>query len=233
MTSLGRCGRDYFDRYGGGGGDELLREEIVVVDRGVPITGDPAIEDLTDILIEGLGNLGGQCVSDLGARAATDGRIAELRRERGEIHFESWDSSNPINNSPNVGRIFNHIQTVNEYWRDRNEQDHVSEFMQPAGRTVAYNRTNDEGGIDAQKYHTIILGPAYFNPGLDAKGLQLAGGNIERYRQTILVHEYLHLLNDLDDQGLFNHFHLGERGYGGLQPTNAITEWLLSNCANR
>jgi RHS repeat-associated protein len=122
-------------------------------------------------------------------------------------------------------QIPNGPETFKEFWERR-------KAPLPAATTVFYNFWN--GNLDAQVYKSIILGPAFFDPGkYDSYGFGLAKDELRKYQAYILVHEYMHILNNADDELLAKRWGLGDKGYDvsdRISASNSITRFLANDC---
>jgi hypothetical protein len=183
-------------------------------------------------LIGALKNLSPECLQALGGQDAVNGLIDKLKDPDQfplDIVLAGTDAGDlPIPNFPAAQG--GSSVTFNGMFK----------FMSKryGGKLLSYTVivNNWNGWTDAQTYHSIILGPAFLNPAqLDPDGLAAAGGNVGRFQQATLMHEFMHLVNDMDDQRLASQFGLQAKGYdvsSSSAASNSLQRFFEGGCKN-
>ncbi|MFY9570297.1 MAG: hypothetical protein WAV20_02700 [Blastocatellia bacterium] len=204
--SFGLFGKKINQDHSSGSGEETGGENESI---------DALLKNLSDALL----SLGPGCKKFFGGEE----RVKRLADDLNGIHIARWDSNQAIDHGQRFAYTFWRVETVIQYWgRHTLSADSVAQ-------TVYYNRYED-GAIDAQTYNTIILGPAYFNEKNEAEKdwsfRALYNGNLYRYQRDVLVHEFMHLNNNLDDAGLAKKWGLDTT----LGASQAISQFLANDC---
>ncbi|HEY6328902.1 MAG TPA: hypothetical protein VI756_06160 [Blastocatellia bacterium] len=194
----------------------------------------PPSEDYIARLISALRSLGPGCRKALGGTATIERRVLEIR---GDITIVSEEDptamARPIPHGPVAGYWFRKPWTFQDYWNDKAAKS----FSPPAATTISFNDWH--GWIDAQSYNSIILGPAFSNPAVyDGKTCDYIKANVVGdiatvYDNTLLVHEYLHILNNADDVQLAKILRLDAVGYdihNQMFASSAISRYLINDC---
>jgi hypothetical protein len=151
---------------------------------------------------------------------------AWIKKYGNEVTILKWTSDAKI---PKAGNRAYNTNTASGYWASATK----GRVILPGAMTVNYLEGNETHLLDSQKYKTIILGPAFYDPNLDGIGKRHAKGNDDLYRQMVLMHEMLHMVFDRDDEGLFKAFELDKKGYTGVDKgtySNGIQEWISTGC---
>jgi hypothetical protein len=167
-------------------------------------------------LINALKNLGEGCTQFFGGRDVINQRIDELSSNN--LQIEPFTSSQAI-----PGAIANN--TVSAYW-----DDWVRRKGPTTATVVYFNIWN--GWTDMQVYSTIILGPAFYDPVANSNSgmLALYGGKVSAYQSGVLVHEYMHWLNNATDLILALKWDLYGKGYDIGDPSIAIDTFISNDC---
>jgi RHS repeat-associated protein len=199
---------------------------------GSPITiGGPAAAPSGFLaqLARALMSMSNKCKDQLGGDANVTEIAGQLNSMTNPLNLTiaPYTSTDKITNGWKTGLLgLGGRITINDYWTTRTNQQ-----FPPAATTVV---NSDSGGhIDAQTNMTIILGPAFFDPAdLDAKGLMNVGGDVSKYQNDLLVHEYFHLFFNLDDAALASKLNLSGLGYDVIpgSETIALRQYFDNNC---
>ena len=197
---------------GTGGGGYHPPLEDTGVDTGPGGIGVPIGTRYVTRLIEALKSLGKGCKEFFGGQATIDQRISEIDGDITIVSHNTEGMNDPIPGRP--------TQTFNDYWtRVVNSEG----GKPPVAVAVAFNG-------QAQPYNSIILGPGYFKP----KGFvfNLVGKNVTKYQNITLIHEYMHILNNLSDADLAEKWGLGEKGYDVSEEgvSDSISQFLSQDC---
>jgi RHS repeat-associated protein len=164
-------------------------------------------------LINALKGLSQECKNFLGTDAAINQRIAEINSGALPIRVVTETSKDQIPNSPRG-------ETFSQYWNRLPEATRIN--------SVAY--TVNYGG-QAQPYNSIIVGPMFYSGSPDL--LPFVNNKIGDFRALTLVHEFMHVLNNMGDVALFNKWkEEGATLDDSLHPSIALFKWLADNCPN-
>jgi RHS repeat-associated protein len=174
----------------------------------------PLLDYWVQELILALKNLKEGCKSFFGGSGTIDHRISQIKNGTLPLRILPWDSNALIPNSPNG-------QTFSQYWNGLpgNIQNN----------SVAYTVNYDN---QAQPYNSIIVGPLFYS-GVPAL-LPFVNNDLGIFRSLTLVHEFMHVLNNMGDRALFEKWEKeGAKLDGSLHPAIALFKFLAEDCPRK
>jgi hypothetical protein len=105
-------------------------------------------------------------------------------------------------------------------------------FVESVNNPSAVAMTVKFTNTSPQDHNSIILTEKFYNPG-PSELLLFGNGDLAQFQRNTLVHEFMHILNNMGDADLANQWKLDEKGYNGRTPSDAIAEFLADDCSSQ
>lgn len=178
-------------------------------------------------LVDALKNLPKKCKDFFGGEGHVNDSAEEVRNGSFQIDFiaqggPGWYDKIP--KAPRSGFLgLGGRPTYRDFWHSSNQPR--------AAESVVFD------GHSPREYHTVLLGNAFFNGPPDnndpAWRALPAKGRLEAWQDMILVHEYMHQLNDMGDQDLVNKWtEEGAEIPDDPDPSERLSLWIAKGCPN-
>jgi hypothetical protein len=170
-------------------------------------------------------SLGPGCTEFFGGLDTLDDRANEVLNDTGKDEIKFVAQGGPGWHDPIPGAPRNILfqrPTYREFWHDNPNHENV------AATTVAFP------GQPPQTFNTIILGNWFFNgpPTNNAIWRSLPQQNrLDAWQNLVLVHEYMHILNNADDKALADKW-TSEGGHlpSAANPSISLSLFLAQDC---
>ncbi len=175
-------------------------------------------------LAEALRHMGPGCTKFFGGQGTLNDRADDVDSGKFNIKFVAQGGPGWYDSIPGAPSILGQRNRYVDFWRN------VAGNSTGAA-TVAYT------DLPPQTFMTIILGNIFFKGSGRHddiwRALPADQRNLTNWQNVILVHEYMHLLNNTGDQGLVDKWTGDGADFGNeADPSLRLSVWLAKDCPN-